>query len=61
LKAKRSKAVVDLKVHADAQTDNPTQIDDTTQTHDLNHNTPPSVLQRRELSTQSIYHIEDRP
>jgi hypothetical protein len=43
--------------------DNPQQIDDTTQidqqsSHDLDYNTPPSVLQRREWSTQSRYHIK---
>ena len=45
-KAKRNQAVVDIKVHADGQTDNPKQIDDTTHTdqqsgHYLDHNTSP--------------------
>jgi hypothetical protein len=58
-KVKRNQAVVNIKVHAKAQTDNlNTQIYDTTQTdqqrHDLDHNTPSRVLQKREQSTQAI-------
>jgi hypothetical protein len=29
--------------------------------HDLDHNTPPRVLQKSERSTQSRYHIKGRP
>ena len=48
------------------QTGNPTEIDDTTQTvqqsiHVFDHNTPTSVLQKGERSTQSRYHIKVRP
>ena len=63
-KAKRNQAVVNIKVHTEAQTDNiNTQIDDTTQTdqqnsHDLDHNTQPRVLQKRERSTQSRNYIK---
>ena len=63
-KAKRNQAVVNIKVHTEAQTDNlNTQIDDTTQTdqqnsHNLDHNTPPRVLQKRERSTQSRNYIK---
>jgi len=65
-KAKRNQAVVNIKVHRDEQTDNPIQTDDTTQTdqpssHDLDHNTLPKVLQKRERSTQRRYHIKGRP
>jgi hypothetical protein len=66
-KAKRNQAVVNIKVHAEVQTDNlNTQIDDTTQTdqqssQDLDHNTPPRVLQKRERPTQSRNHIKGRP
>jgi len=68
LKAKkRNQAVFNIKVHAEAQTDNlNTQIDETTQTdqqssHDLEHNTPPRVIQKKERSTQSRNHIKGRP
>ena len=66
-KAKRNQAVVNMKVHSEAQTDNlNSQIDDTTQTdkqisHDLDHNTPPRVLQNKERSTQSRNHIKGMP
>ena len=49
-KAKWNQVVVDVNVHADAQTDNPCkQIDDTTLTvqhtnHDLDNNTPPNEV-----------------
>ena len=66
-KATRNQAVVNTKVHAETQTDNRNnQIDETTQTdqqnsHDLEHNTPPRVIQKRERSTQSRSHIKGRP
>ena len=65
-KAKRNQAVVNIKVHSEAQIDNLiNQIDETTQTdrqssHDLDHNTPTGVLQNRERSTQSKKHIKGR-
>ena len=52
-KAKRNQAVVNTKVQTETQTDDRnTQIDETTQSyrqnsHDLEHNTPPRVIQKR--------------
>ena len=52
-KATRNQAVVNTNVQAETQIDNRnTQIDETTQTyqqnsHDLEHNTPPRVIQKR--------------
>ena len=66
-KAKRNQAIINTKVHTEAQTDNrSTQINDTTQTnhqnsHDPDHNTPPRVMQQRERSTLSRSHIKGRP
>ena len=75
-KAERNQVVVDINVHADAQTNTHCkQIDDTTQTvqhssPDLDNNTPvptstitplSKVLQKREWSTQSRFHIKGTP
>ena len=52
-KATRNQAVVNTKVQTETQTDDRnTQIDETTQSyqqnsHDLEHNTPPRVMQKR--------------
>ena len=64
-KAKRYQTVVDLKVDADAQTENHyKQIDDTTQTDQQsghNQKTRPSeVFQKKERSTQSRSHIKGK-
>jgi hypothetical protein len=61
----RNQAVVNLKVDADAQTENHyKQIDDTTQTDQQsghNQKTRPSeVFQKKERSTQSRSHIKGR-
>lgn len=61
-KVEMNEAVVNIKVHSEAQTDN-SQIVDTTQTdkrssYDLDHNTLSGVLQNRERSIQSRNHIK---
>ena len=58
LKAKWNKAVVDLKVHADAQTDNPTQIYDTTQTDQAKQSRPQPQHTTQCISKERAVHTE---